>query len=165
MTQKVRATRRRPRGRKSGLLTGRPEAESQGYSQGDPRQKVRATRRATLRQKVRATRRVTLRQKVRATRRVTRGRNVSQKVRATRRATRGRTLRRNTGDGENCAHPLRNPSHRQEEGRSGRRDAGHESLVLAASPALGFPGAWRLHPGALQLRKGVPGTCFVIFSV
>ena len=153
MTQKVRATRRRPRGRKSGLLTGRPEAESQGYSQGDPRQKVRATRRATLRQKVRATRRVT------------RGRNVSQKVRATRRATRGRTLRRNTGDGENCAHPLRNPSHRQEEGRSGRRDAGHESLVLAASPALGFPGAWRLHPGALQLRKGVPGTCFVIFSV
>ena len=50
------------------------------------------------------------------------------------------TSSRNTDDGEDCAHPLRNPSHRQEEGRSGRRDAGHaRAWSSRLHPLWAFP--------------------------
>ena len=73
---------------------------------------------------------------------------------------------RNTDEREGCAHPPQELIASQEEGRSSRRDTGRtRAWSSRLRPPWRFPGAWRLDPGAVQLRESVPVACFVIFSV
>lgn len=66
---------------------------------------------------------------------------------------------------EDCAHPPQELVTSQEEGRSSRRDTGRtRAWSSRLCPPWRFPGAWRLDPGAVQLRESVPVACF-IFSV